>query len=93
MDLEKLAVNDTEMIELQRKTIYIQQLELQELKRKFVVMQRNMQATSNATKHMQDEITLVKEDRVVLELHNKNLVAEKEQIIASLNDELSKLKL
>lgn len=81
MELEKLAVNDKEMIELQRKTIYIQQLELQELKRKFVVMQRNMQATSNALKNMQDEITLVKEDRVVLELRNKSLVTEKEQTI------------
>lgn len=58
-----------------------------------MVLHRNMQATSNATKHMQDEITLVKEDRVVLELHSKNLAAEKEQTIKKMSEEMSSLKL
>jgi len=34
LDLEKLAVDDNEMIDLQRKTIYVQTLELQAQEKK-----------------------------------------------------------
>lgn len=92
MDLEKLAVNDKEMIDLQRRTIYMQQLEIQELQRKIKVLQRNMAAHTNATRNMHDEITLVKEDRVVLELHNQQIQNEKEQKEEQLMQEIAILK-
>jgi hypothetical protein len=51
-----------------------------------------MQTITNSSKHLSEEVILVKEDRVVLELHSKNAVAEKEQIIEKLQQEIQNLK-
>lgn len=41
MNLEKLAVSDEEMIKLQRKTIYVQQLELDQFERQMTSHRRS----------------------------------------------------
>lgn len=51
-----------------------------------------MVATSNASRLMHDEITLVKEDRVVLEMHNQQITTEKEETESKLKGELMGLK-
>ncbi|CDW91147.1 UNKNOWN [Stylonychia lemnae] len=44
--LQELAQNDKEMIELQRKTVYIQKLEIQSLQQKYEALKRNFEAIS-----------------------------------------------
>ena len=43
LNLEKLACTDEEMIQLQRKTIYVQQLELQNVQKQMAALRRNHQ--------------------------------------------------
>jgi len=81
------------MIELQRKSIYVQQLEIAELKRKLKVIERNMIATTNASKNMQNEIFLVKEDRVVLELHNREIEQQRQELEQQLRAEIMMLRM
>jgi hypothetical protein len=47
-----------------------------------------MQTITNSSKHLSDEITLVNENRVVLELHSNKALAEKEQLIEKLHFEV-----
>lgn len=46
--MQELAQNDKEMVELQRKTIYLQKLEIQQLQHKFDGLKRNIDALNNS---------------------------------------------
>ena len=66
-------------------------LELQALQKQIRVVKRNLEAATNASKFMQDEICIVREDKVVLELNNKQLIEEKEFKFKSMEEEITSL--
>ena len=66
-------------------------LELQALQKQIRVVKRNLEAATNASKFMQDEIYIVREDKVVLELNNKQLIEEKEFKFKSMEEEITSL--
>ena len=55
------------------------------------MVKRNLEAATNASKFMQDEIYIVREDKVVLELNNKQLIEEKEFKFKSMEEEITSL--
>ena len=44
------------------------------MEKKMRILQRNLLAATNASKFMQDEVTLIREDKVILEIQNKNII-------------------
>ena len=56
MNLEKLACTDAEMIQLQRKTIYVQQIELQQNQKQMAAILRNHRSIATQYKKQSEQM-------------------------------------
>lgn len=55
------------------------------------VVKRNLEAATNASKFMQDEITIVREDKVVLELNNQQMIEDQKEKFKAMEEEITSL--
>ena len=83
VNLEKLACSDKEMVLLQRKTIYVQQLENQSLLKKLESLKRNFDAISLTNKNLLDQVQDMRMEVESVGFYKMSLEEEKKRILSN----------